>query len=83
MTTVPATILVVEDEKGMRVPLAANLEVQGYTTVACRTGQEGLNHVGSIQPDVVIADLRLPDISGLELLEALKAIKPEAALPIA
>lgn len=79
MTTESATILVVEDERGMRVPLAANLEVQGYTTVACQTGREGLALVGSIQPDVVIADLRLPDISGLELLEAHKAIKPEAA----
>jgi len=79
MTTGPATILIVEDEAGMRSTLAANLEYQGYRTITCENGKEGLACIQKDHPDVVISDLRLPDGSGLQLLEGLKEINPEAA----
>jgi len=79
MTTGAATILIVDDEAGMRSTLAANLEHQGYQTITCKNGKEGLAHIQQDHPDVVISDLRLPDGSGLRLLECLKEINPEAA----
>ena len=79
MTTGAATILIVDDEAGMRSTLAANLEHQGYKTITCKNGKEGLAHIQQDHPDVVISDLRLPDGSGLRLLECLKEINPEAA----
>lgn len=79
MSTDSAHILVVEDESGMRNTLAANLEDQGYRVTACPSGKEALAYIQQHPPDVVIADLRLPDASGLEILETLKEINPEAA----
>jgi signal transduction histidine kinase len=79
MTADSAQILVVDDERGMRETLAANLEDQGYRVFSCPTGTEGLTRIAQDPPDVVIADLRLPDVGGLELLENLKEVKPEAA----
>ena len=79
MTADSAQILVVDDERGMRETLAANLEDQGYRVIRCPTGTEGLTRIAEDPPDVVIADLRLPDVGGLDLLENLKEVKPEAA----
>ncbi|MFQ5855971.1 MAG: response regulator [Anaerolineae bacterium] len=79
MSTESADILVAEDEIGMRTTLVVNLEDQGYNVIACKTGEEALACVQQRPPDVVIADLRLPDVSGLEILETLKEINPEAA----
>lgn len=79
MTMDQANILVVEDESGMRNTLAANLEDQGYRVAACKSGKEAIAYIQQHLPDVVIADLRLPDASGLQILETLKEINPEAA----
>ncbi|MBI2088431.1 MAG: response regulator [Deltaproteobacteria bacterium] len=79
MTLDPAKILVVEDESGMRTTLVANLEEAGYRVIGCNRGRDAMRYVENDAPDVVIADLRLPDGSGLEILESLKEIKPEAS----
>ena len=79
MTAARASILIVEDDHGMRLTLAANLEDQGYHVSACESVEESLAFIKRAPPDVVIADLRLPDRSGLDILEPLKEIKPEAA----
>lgn len=75
----PANILVAEDQKGLRVTLASNLEDQGYRVIACRNGAEALRCVQETPIDIVISDLHLPDVSGMEVLEALKEMNPEAA----
>jgi two-component system response regulator PilR (NtrC family) len=79
MTPGAAEILVVEDDAVMRVTLADILEEQGYQVIGCQSGIEGAQLIKQSPPDVVIADLRLPDLNGLQLLETLKEIKPEAA----
>ena len=72
-------ILVVEDQIGMRTTLVGNLEDQGHRVFACQNGIEVLQYVQQNPPDIVIADLRLPDLSGLQILETLKEVNPEAA----
>jgi len=79
MTPGQADILVVEDDAVMRVTLADILEDQGYRVTVCQGGKEGAEFIKQAPPDVVIADLRLPDLNGLQLLETLKEIKPDAA----
>ena len=79
MTTPPAKILVAEDESGMRATLVANLEDRGHQVTASKSVEEALRCVQKSPPDIVIADLRFPDASGLEILEPLKEINPEAA----
>ncbi|MCH8011563.1 MAG: response regulator [Candidatus Marinimicrobia bacterium] len=79
MSTDAAKILVAEDDDGMRTTLVANLEDFGYRVMASKSVKEALECVQQTPPDVVIADLRLPDASGLEILETLKEINPDAA----
>ena len=76
----PATVLLVEDEKGSRIMLTALLEAEGYRLVSCETAQEALGFLTAGETvDLVVSDLKLPDGSGLQVLWALKKIHPDAA----
>jgi len=65
-------ILVVEDEVQIRRLLRVMLEAAGYSVREADAGQVGLNEVAFRRPDVVILDLGLPDLSGLEVLKRLR-----------
>jgi two-component system KDP operon response regulator KdpE len=65
-------ILVVEDEQDIRRFLRASLIHHGYRLVETDTGKDGLMQAGSQQPDMVILDLGLPDIDGMEVLRKLR-----------
>ena len=70
-------ILVVDDEEGMRITLSAILEEEGYQVVACGNGAQALEYIERGPVDLVISDLKLPDMSGLEILAALKQVNPD------
>jgi two-component system KDP operon response regulator KdpE len=74
-----ARILVVDDEPALRRTLQANLSVRGYDVTAVETGEAALRQVGVQMPDLVILDLLLPGLSGLDVCRALRAA---AAVPI-
>ena len=82
MNTHTAKILLVDDDLGIRQTLAVILEDECHQVVTCQNGQEALGHIfgenGTTEIDIVVSDLRLPDISGLEILSALKDRKPDA-----
>ena len=65
-------IVVVEDEPQIRRFLRATLQAQGYRLFEATTGADGLIEAASRQPDVVIVDLGLPDIDGLEVIRRLR-----------
>jgi len=65
-------ILVVDDEVQIRRLLRVMLEAAGYAVREADAGQVGLNEVAFRRPDVVILDLGLPDLSGLEVLKRLR-----------
>jgi two-component system KDP operon response regulator KdpE len=65
-------ILVVEDDKKMRQCLRAPLTSQGYRVIESRTGREALQHVVDQKPDILLLDLGLPDIDGLEVIRLLR-----------
>lgn len=75
-------IIVVEDERGMRATLVGALEDQGYHVTAFESGREAIGSIQDGPPDLVIADLRLPDADGLEILQALRGINTEAAFMV-
>jgi len=65
-------ILLIEDEPQMRRFLRITLQSQGYRLVESGTGSDGLLQAASRNPDVVLLDLGLPDIDGLEVTERLR-----------
>ena len=67
-------ILVVDDEKNAREGMVALLDSFGYSVLAADSGKSALKIVKEEKPDVVITDLRMPEMDGLELLSNLKKI---------
>ena len=71
------SVLVVDDDRTIRETLTDYFTALGYATRAAATATEGRQAAAEHAPDVVLVDLRLPDASGLTLLEALSADDPE------
>ncbi|MFZ0835552.1 MAG: response regulator [Mycobacterium sp.] len=65
-------VLVVDDEPQILRALRINLSVRGYEVVTAATGAAALRAAAEQRPDVVVLDLGLPDISGVEVLEGLR-----------
>ncbi len=70
--TTSGSILVVDDEKGVRDSLQLVLEYEGYRILKASTGQEGLDKVEAGEPEVILLDVKMPGLDGLEVLERLK-----------
>ena len=70
------TILVIDDEKDIRDGLAADFEMDGYSVKTAATGQEGLDFISKGDIDLVITDLRMPGISGEEVLRRVTTETP-------
>jgi CheY-like chemotaxis protein len=72
-----ASILVVDDEAGMRLLLTSVLKDEGYDVTAAASGEEALQLAARRHFHLIISDLKMPGISGLELLEQVKRDDPE------
>jgi len=70
---VKPTILVVDDEEDIRELVELNLRRENYDVLSCESGEEALEQVSARPPDVIILDLMLPGIDGLEVCRRLKA----------
>ncbi|MBT7087129.1 MAG: sigma-54-dependent Fis family transcriptional regulator, partial [Desulfobacterales bacterium] len=70
-------ILLIDDDKNLRRVTEYNLTSKGFKVVTAATGKEGLRIFKSKTPDLVVTDVKLDDISGLELLEEIKKESPE------
>jgi two-component system KDP operon response regulator KdpE len=68
----PATILVIDDEVQMRRLLQRTLEAEGHRVVLAVNGRDGLSHTGTDRPDLVVLDLGLPDMDGVDLLRQVR-----------
>ncbi len=69
------TILVIEDDRSLREGLAMNFKAVGYKVLTARDGPEGMHAVLDEHPDLVVLDLMLPGMSGLEILQEMRARK--------
>jgi two-component system, OmpR family, alkaline phosphatase synthesis response regulator PhoP len=75
-------ILVIEDEGDIRELLRYNLLQEGFAVEEAADGAEGLDRIGRRAPDLVVLDLMLPRMSGLELCRRVRAAAETARLPI-
>ncbi|MCX6540564.1 MAG: response regulator transcription factor [Actinobacteria bacterium] len=75
-----SSLLLVEDDVRISQPLARMLRAEGFDVRHCDTGETALNAVTESLPDLVLLDLSLPDIDGLEICRRLRVLHP--TLPI-
>ncbi len=75
-------IVVVEDETDIREVLVYNLEREGYRVASARDGKQGLAMIQEKQPDLVLLDLMLPGLDGLEICKRLKGDDQTSSIPI-
>lgn len=74
------TILIVDDEKNYLVVLEALLSPEGYEILTCQNAKDALELIRNSDLDLVITDMKMPGMSGMELLKSCKAMKSE--LPV-
>jgi two-component system KDP operon response regulator KdpE len=72
MNEIQSTILLIEDERQMRRFLRVTLQSEAYGVLEAETAADGLTQAATRNPDVVLLDLGLPDMDGLEVIEKLR-----------
>jgi len=80
--TQKATILIVDDEEDIRELVSLYLSREGYVLQTCETGSEALTLAQTRLPDVIILDLMLPDMDGLDVCKKLKADARTERIPV-
>jgi two-component system phosphate regulon response regulator PhoB len=75
-------LLIIEDERALTDVLTYNFQREGYDTVVAHDGQEGLRKAQTLLPDLIILDLMLPVLNGLEVCRELRAGERTRDVPI-
>jgi two-component system phosphate regulon response regulator PhoB len=75
-------ILIIEDERGIVQPLEYNLKREGYESVVAHDGLEGLRKAQMVLPDLILLDLMLPTLGGLEVCRELRSGERTRDIPI-
>ena len=74
------TVCVIDDEESIREGCRQLLEYEGYRVALARNGQRGVSMVERKRPDVVLVDLRMPGMSGMDVLRRIQQLDPSVAL---
>ena len=75
-------IMVVDDERILRITIADDLRDAGYKVLECASAMAALVSLKEFEPDIVITDIKMPEMTGVELLEKIKKLNPEIAVII-
>lgn len=73
-------ILLVDDEESIQIVYREEFEEEGYEVISAFDGEEGLKAFNAEVPDIVILDIHMPGINGIEVLRQMKMINP--AIPV-
>ncbi|MFH0877796.1 MAG: response regulator [Candidatus Omnitrophota bacterium] len=80
--TTKKRILIIEDEREISLIVKLRLQANGYEVLEAFDGQEGLDMAKSMIPDLILLDLVLPKIGGMQILEELKGDEQYRKIPI-
>lgn len=80
MSETDSLVLVIDDEPAVRNSIVECLRDIGIKTVTAATGRAGLEAFHREKPDLVLLDLRLPEMDGLEVLKSIRALSPESSV---
>jgi DNA-binding NtrC family response regulator len=80
MTNTQPSVLVIDDESGILDTLRILLKNSGFTVATAQGGKPGLEALRSMSPDIVLTDIRMPQVSGIDILEAVK--QQDAQTPV-
>src|SRR5262245_36193611 len=80
-TKAPQTILLVDDNEAGRYVLSRALRFEGFQVWEAGDAAEGL-HLATNQPDIIVLDVKLPDLNGVEVCRQLKRNPTTAAIPV-
>ena len=72
----PAKLLVVDDENGILEEVKSYFEEEGYQVFVADSGEEGIQILKREKPDVLLVDMKLPDMPGIQVLKASKEESP-------
>ena len=75
-------VLVVEDDPTILQLLEVNFEMEGFIVLRAEDGEQGLAVACESRPDVIVSDVMMPKMSGLELVQALKVAADTKAIPV-
>ena len=77
-----ARILIVEDDSNIRKLLSANLIARGYEVIEAANGRQGLTFLQEASPAMLLLDIKLPDMSGWELLRMITSDSAYPQIPV-
>ncbi|MFL5470095.1 MAG: sigma-54-dependent transcriptional regulator [Gemmatimonadaceae bacterium] len=83
MTAVAApapTVLVIDDEMGILDTIRILLKSEGFVPHTALGGKKGLEQIAALKPDLILTDVRMPDVTGLDILASVRAHDPEAVV---
>ena len=71
-------ILLVDDDQAIRATLAAHLESEGYQVADADSAEQALNRIADFDPGLIITDVRMPGMSGIELTARVREARPDS-----
>lgn len=70
-------VLIVDDETGILESLRILLKTEGFTPFTAHGGRAGVEQLSALRPDIVLTDVRMPDVTGVQVLSAARALDPD------
>jgi two-component system response regulator HydG len=80
IATAAPTVLVIDDELGILDAIRILLKSEGFIPYTALGGKKGLEQIAALKPELIITDVRMPDVTGLDILASVRAHDPEAVV---
>ncbi|HEY6089934.1 MAG TPA: response regulator, partial [Gemmatimonadaceae bacterium] len=80
VATAAPTVLVIDDEMGILDTIRILLKNEGFIPYTALGGKKGLEQIAALKPELIITDVRMPDVTGLDILASVRAHDPEAVV---